>query len=378
MLAWGLVGTIILGAGGFGIWLATLPSDVVASPEPVPAAEAAAMIEQLRPPKRERPVIAVIGINDATETTDYLMPTGILRRADVADVYLVATAEGPVRLYPALTVKPDMTIAEFDAAYPEGADYAIVPAMSRDDDPEVMAWLQHQAARGSAIIGVCFGAKVVAAAGLLDGRKGTTHWFALREIVQKTPGLTYVPDRRIVVDGDIATTTGISASMPLALTLIEAIAGRAKAEGVAREIGLEHWDASHDSGAFKLTRPFATTVMGNILQFWDRDELGIPLEPGVDEVSLALVADAWSRTYRSKAVTFALSASPVTTANGFQILPDRAATDWPEERRVAIATDGEPANELDGTLQAIAARYGEATTRVVAMQLEYPKPDAAR
>ena len=47
----------------------------------------------LKPPKRQRPVIAVIGINDATETTDYLMPTGILRRADVADVLLLATGD---------------------------------------------------------------------------------------------------------------------------------------------------------------------------------------------------------------------------------------------------------------------------------------------
>ena len=66
--------------------------------------ETAAITEALRPPKRERPVVAVIGLNDATETTDYIMPTGILRRADVADVYLVASQAGPVRLYPALQV----------------------------------------------------------------------------------------------------------------------------------------------------------------------------------------------------------------------------------------------------------------------------------
>ena len=48
----------------------------------------------LKPPKRQRPLIAIIGINDATEVTDYLMPYGILRRADVADVVVLATGAG--------------------------------------------------------------------------------------------------------------------------------------------------------------------------------------------------------------------------------------------------------------------------------------------
>ena len=49
-----------------------------------PEAEAQATLAALKPPKRARPLIAIIGINDATETTDYFMPYGILRRADIA------------------------------------------------------------------------------------------------------------------------------------------------------------------------------------------------------------------------------------------------------------------------------------------------------
>jgi putative intracellular protease/amidase len=142
----------------------------------VPQAEADAMLALLEPAKRARPLVAVIGINDATETTDYLMPTGIMRRADVADVMMLATRQGPVRLYPALVVEPDATIAAFDAAHPDGADYVIVPAMGRDDDPAALAWLRSQEEKGATIIGICAGAKVVAAAGLLDGKRATTAW----------------------------------------------------------------------------------------------------------------------------------------------------------------------------------------------------------
>jgi transcriptional regulator GlxA family with amidase domain len=290
---------------------------------------------------------------------------------------MLATGQGPVQLYPALKVEPDATISEFDVAHPEGADYVIVPAMSRDDDPMVLAWLQQQSAKGAVVIGVCAGAKVVAAAGLLDGKRATTHWYYLRDLLKRSPTINYVEDRRFVVDGNVATTTGISASMPMMLTLIEAIAGRAKAETVARDLGLEHWDARHASAPFTLTRPFATTVLANAVAFWNRDEFGISLEQGIDEVSLALVADAWSRTYRSKAVTFAKT-STVVTANGLHLLPDRNTDDWPMESIVSISPDQQPAAALDQGLQAITERYGDGTANVVAMQLEYPRSNMER
>src|SRR4029079_3443273 len=106
--------------------------------------ETDAVLAALRPPKRARPLIAILGINDATEGTDYLMPYGILKRSNVADVVPLATAPGPVKLYPALEVEPQGTVAQFDAQPPEGADYVIVPAMSRDDDPAALAWLKSQ------------------------------------------------------------------------------------------------------------------------------------------------------------------------------------------------------------------------------------------
>src|ERR1700754_44425 len=89
---------------------------------PITKQEAEAPIAALKPPKRERPLIAIIGINDSTETTDYLMPYGILRRADVADVVALATGPGPVTLFPVLTVEPQATVADFDAQHPDGAD----------------------------------------------------------------------------------------------------------------------------------------------------------------------------------------------------------------------------------------------------------------
>lgn len=224
---------------------------------------------------------------------------------------------------------------------------------------------------------MCAGAKVVAAAGLLEGRRATTHWYYVRDLLKLSPSTRYVADRRIVADGNVVTTTGITASMPMALTLIEAIAGRPKAETIARGLGLPGWDMRHASAAFRFTRPFATTVLLNSLSVWKHENLGIRLVRNMDEISLGLIADAWSRTYLSNAFTYADELAPVVTANGIRIVPDRRAAQIAIDRRVSTFPDRRPVDALAGALDAITIRYGERTTDVVTMQLEYPRNRSA-
>ena len=322
MVLAGLVAVATLSLAAGGAVIGSLPAASLVTPQPaIGAEEHQAALDALRPPKRERPVIALIAINNATETTDFVVPVSILRRADIADVVTVATEPGPVKLYPALTVEADTTIAAFDEAYPEGADYVIVPAMSPDNDPVALAWINKQAESGAIIIGVCIGARVVSESGLLDGKRATTHWFALRDMLARHPAIEPVANRRFVIDGNVVTTTGITASMPTMLTLIEAIAGHDRAQEVADELGIDRWDARHDSGAFRLTRPFVTTVVGNVAAFWNREEFGIPIADGIDEVTLALTADAWSRTYRSSALSVAPNALGRHVQGGHPVSP---------------------------------------------------------
>ena len=102
----------LLGALGFATWLAQLPPRSAPGPgTPVPAAEHADALRALAFRGEGRPLIAVIGINDATETNDYLMTLGVLRRAGRSGERHDIGNPGPVKLYPALTVLPDATTA---------------------------------------------------------------------------------------------------------------------------------------------------------------------------------------------------------------------------------------------------------------------------
>ena len=324
------LGVVALGALGFGAWIFSLPdAPIVEAPPQVSQEEYAATLAALKPPKRARPIIAIVGANEGTETTDYLMPYGLLKRAGVADVFALSTKPGPVTLYPVFTVDPRATISDFDAQHPDGADYVIVPAMKRTDDPAVLTWIKAQRGKGATIIGVCAGALVVANAGLLEGRRATTHWYYLDDLLEQHPDIQYVENRRLVVDRGVATTTGIIASMGMSLVLIEAIAGHEKAAAVAEGIGVQRWGIRHRSAVYKFTRPFALTAMRNKLAFWNRDEFGLELTAGADEVTLALVADAWSRTFRSRAVPIAATMDAVETRNGMHIFPERLTADWP-------------------------------------------------
>src|SRR5688500_2590370 len=126
----GIAMSALAGCGG------STPSQPAPTDAAVLERQKQAFIEALKPRRAERPIIAVIALNDATETTDFLLTHAVLKRADVADVQAVAPRAGRVLLYPALQVDGAQDLASFDQAHPDGADYVIVPAMSNENDPE--------------------------------------------------------------------------------------------------------------------------------------------------------------------------------------------------------------------------------------------------
>jgi transcriptional regulator GlxA family with amidase domain len=147
----------------------------------------------------------------------------MLREAGVAEVHAVASRAGPVDLMPALRVLADQTIEAFDREVPEGADIVIVPAMHRQDDPVILDFLRRQADRGALVVSICDGAMTVASAGIFDGRRATGHWYSFNALARSHPETIWVRDAQIVVDGPVMSTTGVSASVPAALMLIETL-----------------------------------------------------------------------------------------------------------------------------------------------------------
>ncbi|KQU97563.1 hypothetical protein ASC89_20000 [Devosia sp. Root413D1] len=349
------------------------PTAAPAPAEPIAADEQAATIAAMRPTRpTDRPVIAIIAWNQATELSDFFSAYGVLKRADVAEVTVVAERAEPVQLYPGPKITPEATIADFDAQHPEGADYVVVPAMDPGTDQVIADWLVAQHKKGAKIISICNGSRMIGFAGLLDGRRATGHWSAVAELRQKHPTMTFVPDRRYVVDDGVATSTGITANIPIMLALVEAIGGRAVAERTAAELGVASWDARHRSAGFELTLEHKKTFIRNALTFWRRETVGIPLEQGVDEVALGLLVDAYARTNLASVVTLGAGGAPVRSRHGLLILPDQPSESARVDRILPPPPTEAPAQTLENELPMVAARYDLPTAKIVALVMEYP------
>ena len=106
------------------------------------------------------------------------------------------------------------------------------------DDERLARWLRSAAPRARRVTSVCNGAFLLARAGLLDGRRATTHWAECAELARRHPEVTVDPDPIFVRDGDVYTSAGVTAGMDLALALVEEDLGRRVALKVARALVL--------------------------------------------------------------------------------------------------------------------------------------------
>lgn len=103
------------------------------------------------------------------------------------------------------------------------------------DDAATHQWIKEAAARASHVTSVCTGALLLARAGLLDGRKATTHHGALDLLASLTPAVTVIRDARVVHDGVISS-AGVSAGIDMAFDLVEMLHGREVADETAHYI----------------------------------------------------------------------------------------------------------------------------------------------
>lgn len=132
-------------------------------------------------------------------------------------------------------------LAPFDLSGLKGADIVIVPSWSGKTVtvPEVLRTAVADAHRnGAIVIGLCLGAFVLAAAGLLKGRKATTHWAATAQLAADYPDIGIEPDVLYVDEGTVITSAGVAASLDCCLHVVRRLFGTEPAQRLARHIVL--------------------------------------------------------------------------------------------------------------------------------------------
>lgn len=186
---------------------------------------------------------------------------------------------------------------------------------TRDPGPEALAYVRAAAPRARRVASVCTGAFVLAAAGVLDGRRATTHWAWCDALARRHPAVTVDPEPIWVRDGNVWTSAGVTAGIDLALALVADDRGSDVALRVARElvVFLQRPGGQAQFSAGLAARPAAKLPLRE-LQGWVADHLG-------DDLSVARLAERAQMSERSfqRAFRRDTGATPAAYVEGLRV-----------------------------------------------------------
>ncbi|MFI6156829.1 GlxA family transcriptional regulator [Kitasatospora sp. NPDC051170] len=172
---------------------------------------------------------------DGVTLLDVSGPLEVLHVARAYETVLVSPGGGPVTASNGVvlgaTTAPDGA-GPFDTLVIAGADHLATEGPGE----ELLAAAARLTGRARRVASVCSGAFVLAALGLLDGRRATTHWRHARTLALRHPRVRVEPDALHLADGRFHTSAGISAGIDLAFALVEHDLGAETARGAAREL----------------------------------------------------------------------------------------------------------------------------------------------
>lgn len=151
------------------------------------------------------------------------------------EVCLIAQETGPITASGGLRVLPDYTLTNCPAL-----DILVVPGgwgtRQAIDDETLIGWIGERGEQIETLTSVCTGAMLLGRAGLLDGRRATTHWRSLDWMRERFPDVTVEDQLHVVEDGRLVTSAGIAAGIDLALRVVARYYGEAVARGTARHM----------------------------------------------------------------------------------------------------------------------------------------------
>lgn len=232
-----------------------------------------------------------------------------LRRPELGRVwydFTLCAARPAVRMHAGFFTLSD--VAGLEAA--ETADTVIVP--NRPDplappDPAVLDAIRRAAGRGARLVSFCTGAFTLAAAGVLDGRRATTHWGWAAEFSSRHPAVRLEPDVLFVDDGDVLTAAGSAAALDLGLYLIGRDHGAEVANAVSRRLVFAaHRDGGQRQFVERPVPPVPDASLAPVL-CWAQERLDRPLSVADLAARAAVSPATLHRRFRSELGTTPLA-----------------------------------------------------------------------
>lgn len=392
----GLSGASVAGAGAAGV-LTSMRAAYPRPPDHVPSNLSPAS----EMPDGRLAVAVVLGASGSV-ITDAFGPYEVFARSPAFFVYSIGA--GPTAMLSgALAVAPDYSLDDVDAGVAPEPDVVVIPAVVAPHggkEAPLREWLTRRVDRGAQMLGVCAGARVLASAGLLDGRRATSHWSRLSGLERSRPQVSWVRGQRYIQDGTVTTTAGVTSGVFGALRLVEQLAGAAEAERVGRELAYPGWSrgGATDIPALRWA-PRDLAYLLTAVAPWFRPTVGVGLVEGVGELDVAAPFEVYASSLAARTVPIA-AGNTVTTRHGLRLLATPAGTTaprinrlvvpgvrgieevdpqlvrWAEERGLVVELPqrSKDAGEFgfDAMLRDLAAYIDRTTAHVTAKSIEYP------
>ncbi|WP_169808883.1 DJ-1/PfpI family protein [Microtetraspora fusca] len=365
-----------------------------------------------RPPARGWPAakaipggritVAVVLSNAGSVSADVLAPYEVFARSGRFAVYTVAARRAPSPLSGGVHLLPDHTLDEVGTGAVPEPDVVVVPAVvdpTGTAEEPLREWIAARSRHGSRLLGVCAGSELLAATGVLDGRRATSFWANIDSLKRNHPAVRWQSGERYVEDGTITTTAGITSGTVGALRLVERLAGADEARRIGGALHYPGW--SLDGPTAITPNHLALSDLPYALNAafpWRRPTIGIGLEDGVGEIDAAAAFEVYSGvSFSSRAIPIS-AIGTITTRHGVTLLTEPAGTAVPRlDRFVVPGVRGDVTPALaswasgrgltpeppgggrrdgefgfDPMLRDLAAHSGDVTARITAKFSEYP------
>jgi putative intracellular protease/amidase len=343
-----------------------------------PELPALSLKEAPRPPAPARRIGVVVAGNGGAEMTDFLIPYDVLGSTGAFDLYVVAPEKKLLPLASAgsldggLDLLPHFSLEEYDRSIGQAPDVIIIPYLpgfARGGEPGLVEWIQRQSARGALVVSICAGTEVLAATGLIDGERATTHPGFFARLEQSRPQVKWIRDVRYVESARAISSGAIASGMDASLAAVRRLLGAPAAREVAARLGYAHLHFLEEPG-FQTTLFVPGLLVSTVFGF-GKERLAVGLYEGVGESELGSVFDTYATSGRFELYGVAPERAILASRHGLWLVPRFALADAPRPGRLVLPGRSLPAG-ASGAVEAWAVSQGVEVTRLHQGSRDFP------
>jgi putative intracellular protease/amidase len=265
--------------------------------------------------------VLIIADYKLTELFDMLAPFYLFNATEKANVYIVAKDKTPILIKRDLFIMPQLSFSEVDSMKLP-ADVIVIPALSiRDEhqDTVLISWIKKHFTPATKMLTICDGASTGAATGLYDGKSITAHASDFEGIKSHFDKPIWIQNVTVAKSGNLFSTAGVSNAVEGSLLVIEELFGSETAKNVATGINYPHAATRLEHQSIALSGGNKFAVAKKIL-FRNNKDIGVLLNNGINEFTMAAILDTYGRTFPASFRTFVLHDSTIETKYGLQLI----------------------------------------------------------